>query len=314
MRDSMRRHLFICFIIYSSFLFTLSLIHSSGSPVFLDNIRSPSSSHDGNLYSVQNRIPEIKPLSLSEEARKLNLGPIVGNITQNPTRVEYSDAPLITCNVLENTSSVDHVNLFYRVEREAWILIPMTNISLSEYFATIPEQPWPNFIEYYINATDISGFSTIQINGSIYFSYAVLDETPPQVLIDNPKDAMIYPGGGVINFSIRAYDEGSNIQRVELKIFESSIDNPLVELTLTMAPYTYEWNTTTALGRWGYIIQAIAFDNAGNLEGASIVIGIENRFQPLPILPALPYLGLALCTIVVLIVLYYWIIKEKETP
>ncbi|MFX1509177.1 MAG: Ig-like domain-containing protein [Promethearchaeota archaeon] len=310
----MRRSLLLGLVFFSSLLLISSSVQHLAPTKVGILLLAPSSSNCHNSYATQIDTPEIKLLSVLEKTRSLNLGPIVGNISQNPSMVEYSDTPIITCDVLENTSSISHVTLFYRVDNGTWTSIPMANITRAEYSTVIPAQPWLSFVEYYINATDISSFSTIQMNGSSYYHYTIIDETRPQVIIDSPPDARIIPGGTIVNITIRAYDEGSSIQRVELTITESQSisDYPIINRTFSSAPYTYAWNTTTAIGWFVYAIEALAFDYAGNLELAQVIMGVVNEIPPQPLLPLLTPLAVAISVIVAIVLLLYWFTKEKE--
>ncbi len=266
-----------------------------------------------NQFSVSRLDPERIDGFPPTNTRSLFLGPVVGNVTQNPTIVEYTDSPVITCDVLANISSIDHVNLIYRLDNSTWTPITMTNTTAQKYNATISTQPWPSFVEYYVNATDTSGFYTIQVNGSTYYHFTVVDTTHPEVTITWPEGETYI--SGTVEIEVSAGDEGSGVQSVEIYIGESFPGGMVPVANYTNPPYTYTW-ITRFHSNGLYILQATAYDGAGNYHDdiqGNVVDNVENRpFDPWPLI-TLFVVGSNIL-IIVAVFTVYWIHRKRKAP
>jgi tetratricopeptide (TPR) repeat protein len=91
-------------------------------------------------------------------------------------------------------------------------------------------------------------------------------DTPPVVTITNPTDGQTV--SGVVTIQIDASDD-NGISRVEIYI-----DNVLTA-TLTTAPYTYQWNSTTATNS-SHTIKATAYDTANQTADDQVSVNVSN--------------------------------------
>ena len=108
----------------------------------------------------------------------------------------------------------------------------------------------------------------IDLAGNINSTYILvtLDKTPPSVTIDSPADGSYV--SGVIDINVTAND--ANFDRSELFIGGTSVVN-----WTTPGTNTYSWDTTTYMDGV-YVIEARAYDLAGNMDSAQITITVDN--------------------------------------
>jgi hypothetical protein len=236
-------------------------------------------------------------------------GPIVGNASQEPIIVDYTTPVTVTCHVLPNISEIVSVILNYRVDNSTWTPRSMTNSTLIKYDTTIPVQPWPSFVEYYINATDIGGFSTLLVNGSTYYNYIIRDDIDPEIAITWPEGETYI--SGIVEVEITASDEGSGIQYVELYIGQYPNDMVRV-VNLSNPPYTYTW--ITGFHPNGLcILQAVTYDRAQNYQDdiqGNIIVNVQNRpIDPWPLITLFVVGSTILIIVAVFIV--YWIHRRR---
>ncbi len=90
----------------------------------------------------------------------------------------------------------------------------------------------------------------------------IVDNTPPTVLISNPKSGTTYRAGDAVTISVTATD--SYMDKVEIYI-----NNALI-CTDNTSPYGCNWTVPTA--KTTYTIKAIAYDKIGNTNTSSISV------------------------------------------
>ncbi len=221
--------------------------------------------------------------------------PQITSISRTPTTVEYTDAPIISCNVTDLGSGVNQVLLYYRMNGESWASLTMLLMSSDHYEAAIPTQTWSILVEYYINATDNLNNWILADNSGSYYSYLVADLINPTINIDSPTDGLEV--NGTVYIAVLATDDGSGIASVEIFIDSIRIDND------TSYPYSAIYNTTL-LTNGSHTISATAYDGAGNSASASITIIVNNTIPttttptstPSPI-PGFPQLAIIIAII-----------------
>jgi len=117
----------------------------------------------------------------------------------------------------------------------------------------------------FLNTTNGSGSTTRTVTLLIE-----TPDTPPTVTITSPTNAQTV--SGTVTIQINASDD-KGISKVELYI-----DNVLAA-TLTAAPYTYQWNTTTA-ANGSHTIKATAYDTVNQTADHQITVSVNNSRKP----------------------------------
>ena len=193
--------------------------------------------------------------------------PTINTVWQQPSAPESTEGVTVYVNASDAASGIDDVLIVYRVDGGMWTNIAMTLDVAPTYSGIIPMQAYDALVEYYINASDIAGSYVVANNSGSYFSYAVGDTVDPVVGFTSPSNGAIV--NGTVTVEISASDAGSGIRNVELYI------NGTLILNLTTSPYTLGWNTT-GLSAGNYVLEAHAFDMAGNTDVASVTVQIES--------------------------------------
>ncbi|MGD2087338.1 MAG: Ig-like domain-containing protein [Candidatus Aminicenantes bacterium] len=116
----------------------------------------------------------------------------------------------------------------------------------------------------FLNTTNGSGSTTRNVTLLIESP-----DTPPTVTITNPTDGQTV--SGTITIQVDASDD-NGISKVEIYI-----DNVLTA-TLTVVPYTYQWNTTTA-ANGSHTIKATAYDTADQTTDDQVSVNVNNSNQ-----------------------------------
>jgi hypothetical protein len=191
------------------------------------------------------------------------------NITdtqQAPAVVRYIDSVVVTCNVTDNYG-IDIVELAYRVDRGSWQSVAMTNMTSDTFQGTIPAQPWACHVEYVVCSTNLLGFSYVDDNDGLCYSYMVTDPVLPVVAITAPApDATI---SGMVSITTTASDVGSGINYIEFYL-----DGVLIGTDNT-GPYELEWDSST-VDDGNHTLMVRAYDGAGNDAEASIPLTTDN--------------------------------------
>jgi hypothetical protein len=178
---------------------------------------------------------------------------------------------------------LDTVLLVYRINSGVYQFLPMALQTGNTYRATIPGQPYDTLVEYFFQANDTWGMSTVLQAGVNHYQYTVDEEINPDVTITTPT------AGATVNdtimISVTATDAESGLNRVEFDVDGSTLS------TDTTAPYSYELDTTT-LSEGSHTITATAYDNAGNQGTDSVTVTVQNQPPttppPPPPPPAIP--------------------------
>ena len=133
-------------------------------------------------------------------------------------------------------------------------------VSINNNANFLPVETYTDTITF-LNTTNGSGSTTRTVTLLIE-----TPDTPPVVTITNPTDGQTV--SGTVTIQIDASDD-NGVSRVELYI-----DNVLTA-TLTAAPYTYQWNTTTALNG-SHTLRSTAYDTANQTADDQITVNINN--------------------------------------
>jgi hypothetical protein len=141
--------------------------------------------------------------------------PIISNIGQTPGTVEYSDSPVIDCDVTDAGSSVDTVMLYYRVDGGGWTPVGMSPTAGDNFDGAIPPQVRNSLVEYYINATDNAGNWVIDDNLGSYYSYTVEDNTDPAISNVDQTPTVVSPID-TVDVECDVTDPGSGVSVVHL--------------------------------------------------------------------------------------------------
>jgi hypothetical protein len=105
--------------------------------------------------------------------------PRITNVQRAPTSPSHNQPVQVSADVQEQ--DVDVALLHYRLNGGGWSEGAMTLQSGNTYRATIPGQPHGTFIEYYVTANDTWGMTATALDGTGYWSYMALDQTPPTI-------------------------------------------------------------------------------------------------------------------------------------
>jgi len=180
--------------------------------------------------------------------------------------VRYMDSAIVTCNVIDSFG-IDTVELFYRVDGGSWQIVIMTHVSGDEYQSIIPAQSWACFTEYLVCSTNLHGFTNVDDNDGLYYTYTVTDPILPDVEITSPAaDGTV---SGMVPISVTAVDVGSGISYVEFYL-----DGVLIGTDST-GPYELEWDSST-VDDGSHTLMARGYDGAGNDAEVSISLIIDN--------------------------------------
>jgi len=188
--------------------------------------------------------------------------PIIANISQTPASVNYSDSPVIDCDVSDPGSGISAVRLYYRINGGTWSVILMVNTVGIQYQSTIPAQTWNTLVEYYVNATDNAGNWDVDDNTGAYYSYTVSDSVSPVISSFDPAPVVVeYSDTPTVGCDVS--DIGSGIQNVMLNY---SL-NGVTWMALTMAYVSgthYQANLPAQAWEAQVTYYVNATDNAGN--------------------------------------------------
>ncbi len=231
--------------------------------------------------------------------------PEITDISQTPSPAEAGEFAEISVTVVDATE-ID-ATLHHRVGAEDWVNTSMTEFANNVFEANITDLLWDTEVEYFVSVIDAFNKTDTILDGSSYFVLTVDDTLNPNISFSELNNESAVSGSTSVNIS--ASDSGSGIAYVEIYI-----DDALV-LNDTTSPYSYDWNTTS-LENGSYIIEATAYDIAGNSESISISVTVSNAettttpppsdFDPLLIAMVIGIVGV----IVVIVVLY--LVKFKK--
>ncbi|MFW9830378.1 MAG: DUF6209 family protein, partial [Candidatus Thorarchaeota archaeon] len=107
--------------------------------------------------------------------------PVIVDVQHVPSSVQYSDVPVVMCNVTDVGSGLANVVLVYRIDGGSWIFVAMTPTTGNRFEYTLLSQPFGTLIEYYVNATDNVDNWQVEDNSGSYYSYTVIDSIDPVI-------------------------------------------------------------------------------------------------------------------------------------
>lgn len=133
-------------------------------------------------------------------------------------------------------------------------------VSINNNANFLPVGTYTDMITF-LNTTNSSGSTTRNVTLLIE-----TPDTPPSVTITSPTDGQTI--SGTVTIQVDASDD-NGVSRVEIYI-----DNVLIA-TLTTAPYTYQWNTTTTTNG-SHTLRATAYDTANQTGGDQVTVNVNN--------------------------------------
>ncbi|MHA1909069.1 MAG: Ig-like domain-containing protein, partial [Candidatus Thorarchaeota archaeon] len=191
-------------------------------------------------------------------------GPDISSVTLNPVLPAYHSSTEVSAMVTDTPAGVWLVELNYQVDGGGYTTLMMAGPG-PVYTATIPQLAYGTLVEYFINATDWTGQSTVDANPS--YTFTVDDDVAPSVSLSGVNDGDIVSGG--ILLSATAADSVSGIDYVEFRVdgvFAGQDD---------VAPYLYTLDTFL-LWNGSHDISAVAFDNEGNFAADVVSVDVQN--------------------------------------
>ena len=188
--------------------------------------------------------------------------PQLTSVILNPSTPQYTDDVMVYVSAID-VSGVKNVTLYYRTDG-SWTAVTMTAEGML-YSAMIPKQPYGTTIYYYVVAYDIYDTSSSVGNRTYPLEYTVTDNIAPTLGVSGPPQGE--PLSGVVTFQISATDDGSGIQRVDLRI------NGNIVTSTTGDQITLD---TTTYSNGNYNLTFVAYDNAGNIVQYSMEYEIHN--------------------------------------
>jgi hypothetical protein len=200
------------------------------------------------------------------------LNPALANVTQNPTVVEYFNSVNVTA-LLANATEVSSVALFYQVDTADWEDVRMTNSSAQAFWGVIPQQGWNSHVQYYVNITNLAGYSVIEDNQSSYYRYVVVDTIEPVIRILRPFDGERF--NDFVQWNLEFGDAGSGVG-----YFEIYLDNQVVA-----QGHANGISGGAAAAEGLHIIRVEVYDLAGNVAEELRSVTIENPTTNIPGFP-----------------------------
>jgi tetratricopeptide (TPR) repeat protein len=175
--------------------------------------------------------------------------------------------------ILENTGTG---SINWTASKTAdWIALSATSGNLERGTSTamtVSINNNANFLPVGTYTDMITFLNTTNGSGSTTRNVTLLIETPdnpPTITITNPTNGQTV--SGTITIQVDATDD-NGISRVEIYI-----DNVLTA-TLTTAPYTYQWDTTTATNG-SHTLRATVNDTANQIADDQVTVNVNNSSQ-----------------------------------
>jgi hypothetical protein len=224
------------------------------------------------------------------------VNPTISNHARVPFVVGYLDVPVITCDVTDAGSGVGTVLIFYRLNGTAWGWGAMTHTTGNQYMVSGGTPlSLGTVAEYYFNASDNAGNWVLDNNGGANYTFTVVDNVAPHILIATPDSGAVVSGS--VTIDVQAYDDATSIDHVEF-----FVDGVQV-FTNPTTPFGCTWDSTT-VSNGQHTITAIAYDTAGNSANSTITVTTNNPVAPPPIpgfpWPAMVLGGIAAVTVTIL--------------
>jgi len=214
------------------------------------------------------------------------VNPVISNVVRTPLVVGYLDSAGLTCDVTDAGSGVGTVLIFFRINGSAWSFAPMTHTSGDQYtISGGPPQPLGTVVEYYVNASDTAGNSVLDNNGGANYSYTVVDNVKPNILIATPNPGAVV--NGTVTIDVQVYDDATSIDRVEYYVDGVKV------FTNPTTPFGFSWDSTT-VSNGQHTIMALAYDTAGNFANDTVTVTTSNAAPPPPPIPGFSLPGIVL--------------------
>ncbi len=190
--------------------------------------------------------------------------PIISNVEHTPFIPNYNETVTVSASVTEppEASGVKNVTLLYKTNGN-WQTTEMA-LNVNLYTGTIPPFPHETEVHYKIRAFDnAENWADSEVH-----SYPLLDTYLPLARIHEPTDGS-YQTGIV---SVKIFVDDDNFDRAELRI-----KDVIVIQWNSTGEHIFYWNTTAPQYPDGvYILQLVAYDQAGNSNAATIAVILDN--------------------------------------
>jgi PKD repeat protein len=186
------------------------------------------------------------------------------HVEHTPTSPNYNETVTVSASVTEppEASGVKNVTLLYKTNSD-WQTTEMS-LDANLYTGTIPPFPHETEVHYKILAFDNA---ENWVDSEVH-SYPLVDTYPPLARIDEPTDGS-YQAGIV---SVKIFVDDDNFDRAELRI-----KDVIVIQWNSTGQHVFYWNTTAPQYPDGvYILQLVAYDQAGNFNAATIAVILDN--------------------------------------
>lgn len=194
-------------------------------------------------------------------------GPVISSVSTSPVTPVYHSPTAISATATD-AAGVWKVKLYYRVDGGPYSSIEMSRFG-ALFSASIPAQTYGSLVEYYVNATDWTGQSSLDTDPS--YSFTVDDDISPTItLTDIEEDDIV---SRLVLLNATAEDVASGIDYVEFRVDGSIIGQD------DTSPYQYLMNTWI-LSNGSHTVAAEVFDNEGNSASDSVVVNVQNDVAP----------------------------------
>jgi hypothetical protein len=191
--------------------------------------------------------------------------PELSSVQINPSAPQYSQIVQVSAAV-SNSTNLANVTLYYQIASASWQNVLM-NTSGALYYSEIPGAPWNTVVSYYIVVIDSTGQQTNAGTQPSPLSYTVGDAVLPVLSVAGPPTSTSLLG--TADFSISGYDEGSDINQLEVLV-----DGEVV-WSATLLPQTFSWDTT-AVDNGDHTLTFRLSDNAGNSIDTEMEYEVNN--------------------------------------
>ncbi|MFW9916262.1 MAG: Ig-like domain-containing protein [Candidatus Thorarchaeota archaeon] len=191
--------------------------------------------------------------------------PELSSVQINPSAPQYNQVVQVSAAV-SNSTNLASVTLYYQTGSAGWQNVLM-NTSGALYYSTIPGAPWNTVVSYYIVVIDSSSQQSSAGIQASPLSYTVGDTVLPVLSVAGPPTST--PLLGTVDFSISGYDEGSDINQLEVLVGGE------VVWSATSLPATFSWDTTT-VDNGVHTLTFRLSDNAGNSIDTEVEYEVDN--------------------------------------
>jgi len=188
--------------------------------------------------------------------------PIISNLGRTPLNPDYTDSPVISCDVSDPGSDIDYIRLYYRIDGGSWFWVAMTHTTGIHYETTLSAYVYDTLVEYYFVARDNAANTATDDNTGSYYSYRVDDFTDPLISsVDHSPSTVEYDDTPVVGCDVT--DGGSGVSSVVLYY---RVDGGSWTQVAMSGPVSDHYEGTIPVQSWNSVVQyyANATDIAGN--------------------------------------------------